>query len=154
MLDGRQQLAQIGLHLLGRPAGSVDQLARLVLAVDRAPERGDRQLRAEPRVHHVSGAHVDDVARRAQLARLGDTVPDDRRHAPGAVADHQLQVLPAVAPALQLEVADQHHLGDLATICEFTHLHHAAKIEWRADGNFPWIAAQSSLVERAGSAPR
>ena len=35
------------------------------------------------------------------------------------------------------------HLRDLAAIYKFPHLHRAPKIEWRADGNFPWIAAQS-----------
>ena len=45
----------------------------------------------------VSTRGMDDFSREAPLPDLRDPVPDDRRDAPGAVSEHQLQVLGAVA---------------------------------------------------------
>ena len=65
-----------------------------------------------------------------------------RRDAARAITDRQLQELAAVAPRAQLRLAHQQYLSDLAAVDKFPHLHRRAKIEWRADGKFAWIAAQ------------
>src|SRR4051812_5817344 len=98
VLDRRQQLTQIALHLRRCAGGAIMKVARGVLVLTRPAQRLDRQLWAEPRVHVVPAGDEHHLAWGAELAHLAHVVPDHGRNASTAIAEHQLEELSAISP--------------------------------------------------------
>ena len=123
LLDRREQLAHLLLHLLGPARGAVEQVLGRVAAGDGLGEAAQVDLRAEARVHRVAPAHVHRRAGAGELLDPGQLLPDHRDDRARAVAELQAQVLAAVAPLAALGLADQQHLVDLCSVAELVHEH-------------------------------
>src|SRR5581483_12501842 len=117
-----------------RARRTVHELVPRILALTRFPERLDRELRAEAGVNVEAAGHEYDLSRYAQLASLRNALPDDRRDAARPVTQRQPEKLAAIAPRAVLGLADEQHLGDIATFKKFPHIHRFPKIESSADG--------------------
>ena len=133
VLDGGDELAQVGLHLLEIADRAVDELASRVFVGRRRPQAVDVELRAVTGVDRELAGRVDNVTGPAQLAGLGHVFAHDGRHAPGAVPQPQAEEFAALSADPRLGFAYQQGLGNLRTVCELLHLHGITKIEWPAD---------------------
>ena len=134
-LDGRDQLAQVGLHLIEVTAGPVDQLVAGVFAGRRRSQCGDHELRPEARMQRVPAVHVQHLAGATELVRALDLVLQDGGNAARAVAQYQLEILGPVAPAANLDIAYEQRLRDVASIRKFPDFHRKTKIDRGADGS-------------------
>ena len=151
VLHGGDQLAQVGLHLVGRRGGPSSRSARSNVPGSAGPSGADRDLRAPALVDLVAPDDVHRRARAAELAHCGDVVPDHRRDAAGAVAEDQLEELAAVAPLAPVGLADQEDLVEVGAVLKVAN-EHGGKVTRPADG--PWrlrtlVASSSQIVEQS-----
>ncbi len=123
LLDRGDELAQVGLHLVGGARRAVEELGRVERARVGVAQAEQVDLRAVARMDAEAAADVDRRACRAERARSLDVVPDHGDHGPGAVGQRQAQVLAAVALGARLGAADQEHLVDLEPVLEVTNQH-------------------------------
>jgi hypothetical protein len=123
ILNRRDQLTQVGLHLRSRPRRTVDQILPRVLAILRRSHGLHDQPAPIPRMDRKAPDDVHDLAGAAHLPRRGDPIKHDRGHAAGAVAEHQLQVLLALTPPPDLGGAYEQRGGNLATVLQFSNVH-------------------------------
>lgn len=152
VLDRSDELTEVGLHLGEGAGGSVQQLVTHVFVGLGAAERLDRELRPEAGMNGIAAGHEHDLPRDAVLTHLGDTVPDNRWDAAGAVAERELQVFAAISARPQLDFTHEQRLRDLDSVRKFPNLHDAAKIEWRADGSMPSSAIVTGGTGGLGAA--
>jgi hypothetical protein len=127
--DGGEQLAQVGLHLRGRARRAVDEVGGVVRARLGGADRVQLELGA-------AGQPAADVDRRADggdLRDRGDVVADGRRQAAGAVGQHEVQDLAAVAPGAQLGLADEQHALHRRSLLQLSD-EHANTVARAADG--------------------
>ena len=102
MLDGAEQLAQVGLESFHRNTRSVGEVGPLELLGARGTDCLDRDLPAVLGMDSGAAADVDRGAGDGDLERLLDSIPDHRLDGPGAVADDEPEPLTAVAALAKL----------------------------------------------------
>ena len=134
LAHGGDQLAQVGLHLLGAARRPVEQLLELVGAGLGLAQRPQVELRAVARMDHVAAAHADGPAGSDERGDLAHVVPDHRDDRPRAVAERQPQVLAAVALGAPLDLAHQQHLVEIGPVDGVAN-EHEKKVARSADGS-------------------
>ncbi len=110
VVDGGDQLPDVGLHLDRAPGRTVEQIADLVLVRLGGPEAGHRELGAEPRALEEAAADVEDRAVAAVGLELGYRVPHHARYAARTVSEPELEVLAALAAATHLDLPHEQWL--------------------------------------------
>jgi NAD(P)-dependent dehydrogenase (short-subunit alcohol dehydrogenase family) len=135
VLHGRDQPAQVRLHLFGCARRSVDQLLRRILAGAGLAYVLYGQLGPEARMDEVPPVDVHDLAGSAELTHFGDFIPHDPGHAPGPVAEQEPQILGPVAAPAHLDIAHEQRLRNLTSIRKLPDFHRVTKVEWSADGS-------------------
>src|SRR3954447_8164318 len=123
LLDRGDELAQVGLHLVGGARRAVEQGARVERARLGLAQAQQVDLRAVALMDPKAAAHVDRRAGLAERARALDVVPDHRDDRAGAVGQRQAQELAAVALGARLRAADHKHLVDLRPVLKITNQH-------------------------------
>jgi hypothetical protein len=123
VLHGGDQLAQVLLHRVGRERRPVDEVVereRLRRGLAQGPQR---ELRAPARMDFVAPADVHRAPGAAELADLLDAVPDHRGELARAIAEGELQELPAVALGAHLDAAEEENLIQLLAVGEVAYEH-------------------------------
>ena len=116
LLDRRDQLAQVGLHLLGIAQRAVEQIVELVGSRLGRAQRAQVDLRAVARVHDVAADHAHRLPRGHQRRDVAHAVPDHRDDLPRAIAERQAQELAAVAFDALVDLADEQHLVQIGPV--------------------------------------
>ena len=121
ILDRCQQLPELLLELLDGGLGAVGELVVGDLAGSGRPDLIDLDLRSVLLVNGEPPGDVGDLARLRGDERRLDVVPDDRRDAAGAVAEHQAQVLASLPGRAAIPLADHEGGGDGLPIGQLAH---------------------------------
>jgi hypothetical protein len=123
ILDRRQQLAQVGLHLPGRARRSVDEVGEVERSGLGGADGAQLQLGAVAPADLQAAAHAHGRTDRGDLGDRRDLVPDVGGQAPGAVAEHEAQVLAAIALGTHLGRPHDEDGLDLGAPLQLSHEH-------------------------------
>ncbi len=129
VLDGGDELAQVGLHAVRVARRPVEQVVELELVILGRAQGAHGQLGAVARMDAEAPGHAHVGARVAAARPLGDVLPDHRRDGARAVAQDQPQELAAVSPGAALTLADEQDLIDLLAVGELAHEHGRRTLE-------------------------
>ena len=134
VLDGAEDLAQVGLHLVGRARRPVAQAVQVDLLGLRGAQPPHRELRPVARMHAVGALHADRGAGLADLEHRGHVVHDQRRHRAGAIGQPELQVLAALALRANLTVTHEEDEIDILSVGELFDEHCWGNARWAIGG--------------------
>ena len=133
LLDGRDQVPDLALHLRDATGGPIGQVLLGIRAGNGLGKAAQVDLGAEAGMDGVAARDGHGRPRAGELEDLGELLPHHAGDRPGAIAEQQPQIVPAVSAPAHLGLLDQQDLIDLHAVCQLVE-EHDLKVKMGADG--------------------